>query len=447
MATFRISGTAVGTALLLALVLSPLSGASQLSDTESIIAAYVDAHADDAIDLLERLTEINSGTMNVEGVRAVGAILRAELDALGFTTRWIEMPADVQRAGHLFARREGTAGRSILMIGHLDTVFEPGHEFQTFQREGNQAIGPGVSDMKGGDVAMIFALKAMAKAGVLEGADITVAFIGDEEKPGQPLSLVRADLIEAGRRVDVALGFEGGVRDARAEYVTVARRSGSEWVLEVGGRQGHSARIFSDASGAGAIFEASRILTEFYEEVRGEEYLTFNAGAILGGTEVEYETENNRGSAAGKTNVVPQKVIVHGGMRAISAEQLRRAQDAMRAVVARHLPVTTATITFKEGYPPMSPTDGNLALMKMYNQASEDLGLGTLEALDPGRRGAADISFVAPFTDGLAGLGMHGSGAHAPGESLDLNSLHAAVKRAAILMYRLTRGGPAMDAG
>ncbi|HSR41435.1 MAG TPA: M20/M25/M40 family metallo-hydrolase, partial [Longimicrobiales bacterium] len=269
-----------------------------------------------------------------------------------------------------------------------------------------------------------------------------VAFMGDEESPGEPLDVVRGDLIAAARESDVALGFEGAVRDERGEYATVARRSSSGWTLEVEGRQAHSSGIFSEGTGAGAIFEAARILNAFYEEVRGERYLTFNAGVILGGTEVDFDQEQGRGTAFGKTNVVPQRVVVNGGIRTISREQLERARAAMRTVVEGHHPHTSATITFRDGYPPMSPTEANERLLELYSDVSRDLGLGSILALDPGRRGAADISFAAPHVEAsLAGIGVHGRGAHGPEEEVDLESLPPAVKRAALLIYRLTREG------
>lgn len=414
--------------------------AEGLSAEEQAIARFVDDHVEEAIDLLARLVDLNSGTMNAAGVRAVGEVLEGELDALGFETWWVEQPPELNRGDHLFARRNGDRGRSVLLIGHLDTVFEPESPFQKFELDGTTARGPGAADMKGGDVVILQVLQALAAADALDGADITVAFLGDEEKPGKPLSVARRDLIEAGKRVDVALGFETGVEADGVEYVTVARRSASEWRLEVTARQGHSSGIFSERAGAGAIFEASRILIEFYDSVRGEQYLTFNAGAIVGGTDVDYDFEHNRGEVYGKTNVIPKRVVVHGGIRTISEEQLARARGKMREVVARSLPVTQAEITFTEGYPPMSPTPGNQRLMEIYDQASRDLDLGALEVLDPGRRGAADVSFVAPYADSLAGLGVQGSGAHGPDEQVDLPSLAVQAKRAALLIYRLTTG-------
>ena len=420
---------------------APLHG-QQLSPQEQALAAWADAHADEATALLERLVEINSGTMNHEGVRAVGDVLRAELDALGFTTEWIPM-GEVNRAGHLFARRDGDRGKKLLLIGHLDTVFEKDDPFQGFTLlDDGWAKGPGIDDMKSGDVVIVYALKALAEAGLLDGSQVTVAFTGDEESPGEPLSVSRRDLVDAGKWADIALGFEGGVRDEEAEWATIARRSSTEWLLEVEGRQAHSSGIFGEDTGAGAIFEAARILAAFYDQVRGEEYLTFNAGSILGGTEVTYDREQTRGSAFGKTNVVPNRVVVHGGMRTISEDQTRRAREAMQAVVARHLPVTSARITFTDGYPAMAPTDGNRRLQGILSDVNVGLGRAPMPVLDPGRRGAADISFVAADTDGLAGLGAYGEGGHTPDERLELSSLTLAIQRAAILIHRLIQEAP-----
>lgn len=426
-------------------VAAPAS-AQELSAPEADAVAWVDAHTEDAVDLLRRLVEVDSGTMTHDGVRRAGAILRTELDQLGFDTQWIDLPAETNRAGHLFARRSGAQGKKLLLIGHLDTVFEEADGFHGFRRlDDGWAAGPGTDDMKGGDVVIVFALRALAEAGLLDDTQIVVAFTGDEESPGEPLDVSRGDLLDAGRWADVALGFESGVREGGREWATVARRSASEWRLEVHGKQAHSSGIFGEETGAGAIFEAARILDAFYDEVRGEEYLTFNAGAIVGGTDVTYDAEQTRGTAFGKTNVVPNHVSVHGGMRTISEEQTERARAAMRAVVARHLPHTSAEITFTDGYPAMAPTEGNSGLQRALSDINVALGGAPMPALDPSRRGAADISFVAPFTDALAGLGPYGSGGHTPDERVDLDSLPLAIKRAALLIYRLTRDTPVFE--
>ena len=377
--------------------------------------------------------------MNAAGVRQVGAVLAREYAAIGFTTEWLDAPQSMQRAGHLVARSPGGKGKKVLLIGHLDTVFEPDDPFQKFVRDGDRASGPGIGDMKAGNVVMLYALKALQAAGALDDLQAIAIYTGDEESPGLPLEQARLDLIEAGKWADVVLGFEGASFRDGADWATIARRSSHEWRLIVEGRQAHSSSIFSDTTGAGAIFEAARILNAFYEAVRGEEYLTFNAGVILGGTDVSYDYEETRGRAFGKTNVVPGRAMVHGGIRTISPAQYERAKAAMKAIVASHLPQTSASIEFIDSYPAMAPTAGNRALQHMLSEINEGLGRGPMEALDPSLRGAADISFVAPYADGLAGMGAIGSGAHTPNESIDLRSMPLAVKRAALLMYRLSR--------
>ena len=425
------------TCIVLLLVALP-AAAGGLSADEQRMADWIDAHAEDAVALLRETVDIPSGTLSHDGVREVGRVMRRELDALGLQTKWIDMPPEVDRAGHLFGRKEGS-GRKFLLIGHLDTVFEEEDGTRPFERDGDIARGHGVYDMKTGNTVIVYALKALQEIGALDDIPVVVAYTGDEEKYGLPVEISRSDLVAAGQWADVALGFEEAMHFDDTDWATVARRSSTGWILTVSGKQSHSSDIFSERVGAGAIFEASRILNGFYEEVRGEQHLTFNAGTIQGGTEVDYDPADNRGSTFGKTNVVPRRVVVHGGIRAISQEQLARARDTMRRIVAENLPHTQASIEFNEGYPPMSPTEGNMALAKELSAINVALGREPMPPLDPSRRGAADISFVAPYTDALAGLGGIGGGGHTPDEYVQLSSLPLAIKRAAILIYRLSR--------
>jgi glutamate carboxypeptidase len=290
--------------------------------------------------------------------------------------------------------------------------------------------------MKGGDVVVLYALKALADLNLLKDSSITVAFTGDEESTGKPLSISRKDLIEAGKKADIALGFENATGFSNA---TIARRGASGWSVEVEGKRAHSSGVFNDRVGAGAIFEMSRILNAFYEEVRGEEYLTFNPGTLLGGTFIDYNKQTSSGEVFGKTNVVAQKAIVNGGLRFISEEQKETARAKMREIVSKNLPQTSATINFTDSYPAMGPTEGNAALLKKLSDVSEDLGFGAVSGYDPGRRGAADISFVADYVDGLDGLGTMGKGAHTPQETVNIKTMNALIQRTAVLIYRLTR--------
>ena len=411
---------------------------ADFSAEEQRMLDWIDAHAEDANELLEETVNISSGTMNHQGVQDVGVVMRRELDALGLETEWIEMPPEVNRAGHLFGRKDGS-GKKFLMIGHLDTVFEADDAFQSYVREGDVAQGPGVDDMKSGNVVIVYALKALQEIGALDDLAVVVSYTGDEEKAGQPLSITRRDLVEAGEWADISLGFESAVNYDDTDWATTSRRSSSSWTLETTGRQAHSSGVFSEGTGAGAVYELARILNTFYEELRDEEFLTFNAANIQGGTDVEYDEALNRGNSFGKTNIVPRKAFAHGDIRAISEEQLQRVRERMRAIVANSLPQTSASIHFVDKYPSMSPTEGNQQLADVLSAINQDLGRGPMSTLHPLRRGAADISFVAPYSDALAGLGALGSGGHTPNESLDLRSMSLAIKRAAVLIYRLNR--------
>ncbi len=423
---------------LLFAVLTSLSFALQsqkLTRTEKRILKTVERNTTDAITFLEKVVNINSGTLNANGIKEVGDVFAQEFDAIDFKTSWIAMPEEMNRAGHLFAETTGGKGKKLLLIGHLDTVFEEDSPFQKFKMVNDSiAHAPGGNDMKGGDVIVLYALKALHENGLLKGAQIIVAFTGDEESTGKPLSVSRKDLIEAAKRSDIALGFE---TSTGFNYATVARRGASGWQVEVEGKRAHSSGVFSDRVGAGAIFELSRILNAFYEEVRGEEFLTFNPGMLMGGTFVEFDKNNGKGAVFGKSNVVAQTASVRGGLRFISEEQKESARAKMREIVAQNLPQTSAKISFTDSYPAMVPKEGNQKLLEVLNRVSLDLGQGEVLGYDPGKRGAADTSFVAKYVDCLDGLGTMGSGAHTPQETVNLNTIEALTKRAAILIYRL----------
>jgi len=404
---------------------------------ERAIVAYVDAHNAEALALLERVVNINSGTQNFAGVRDVGAIFLTSFDRLGFKTRWVD-GAPFQRAGHLIAEHPGS-GPKVLLVGHLDTVFERDSPFQKFQRvDEKTATGPGIIDMKGGDVIILQALAALEAAGVLKDLNVTVVMTGDEEEGGRPLAKSREVLVAAAKGADVAIGFEDGPADPR--YAVTARRGTVDWQLRVKGTPAHSSQIFREEFGHGAIFEAARLLNAFRERMAGEEHLTFNPGVILGGTSVDYDAAQARGTAFGKTNVIAEQTVVSGDLRTLSPAQLDRAIKTMHEVAAGASPRTQATLTFGEGYPPLAPTDGNARLLTIYDRASRDLGFGPVTAVNPDKAGAADVSFVAGEVKMiLDGVGLMGHDDHTPGETADLSTLPSQTKRAAITIYRLTR--------
>ena len=409
----------------------------KISTTELKIIKTIETNNEEAINFLEKIVNINSGTMNHKGVKQVGMVFRDAFDEIDFQTNWIDL-SEVNRSGHLFVEtktKQNTTGKKLLLIGHLDTVFEEDSPFQEFEKINDSiAIAPGGNDMKGGNVVILYALKALVENNLLNNSQIIVAFTGDEESTGKPLSISRKDLINAAKRSDVALGFE---TSTGFDNASIARRGASGWQVEVTGKRAHSSGIFNEKVGAGAIFELSRILNEFYNKVKGEKYLTFNPGVIIGGTQVSLEAALSKGNAFGKSNVVSQKAIVTGGLRFISEEQKQNARRKMRKIVANNLPQTSAIITFTDSYPAMFPTEGNKKLLDKLNQVSLDLNQSGVKAYDPSKRGAADVSFVAEYVDGLDGLGVMGTGAHTPKETVNLKTIEALTKRTAILIYRL----------
>ena len=409
----------------------------KISTTELKIIKTIEINNEEAINFLEKIVNINSGTMNHKGVKQVGMVFRDAFDEIDFQTNWIDL-SEVNRSGHLFVEtktKQNTTGKKLLLIGHLDTVFEEDSPFQEFEKINDSiAIAPGGNDMKGGNVVILYALKALVENNLLNNSQIIVAFTGDEESTGKPLSISRKDLINAAKRSDVALGFE---TSTGFDNASIARRGASGWQVEVTGKRAHSSGIFNEKVGAGAIFELSRILNEFYNKVKGEKYLTFNPGVIIGGTQVSLEAALSKGNAFGKSNVVSQKAIVTGGLRFISEEQKQNARRKMKEIVANNLPQTSAIITFTDSYPAMFPTEGNKKLLDKLNQVSLDLNQSGVKAYEPSKRGGADVSFVAEYVDGLDGLGVMGTGAHTPKETVNLKTIEALTKRTAILIYRL----------
>lgn len=410
--------------------------AADLSRSEQTIVDHVDARASSALGVLERTVNINSGSMNFAGVREVGRMFRAEFDDLGFRTRWVDGAA-FGRAGHLVAEF-GERGIHLLLIGHLDTVFELDSPFQRYEQlSPKEARGPGITDMKGGNVVILEALRAIKAAGSIENMQVTVILIGDEELSGRPLRYARADLIKAAEAADVALGFEDG--DGDPHTAVIARRGYSDWRLEVTGQPAHSSLIFSEAIGDGAIFETARVLTRFREVLAQEPFLTVNPGVVLGGTSVDVDESHSRGSAFGKANVIAEKTVVSGDLRTLSIEQRESAKRRMQSIVATPLPGTHTLLTFTDKYPPLAPSDGNKTLLALYDSVSQDLGFGAVTAVDPAAAGAADISFTTGLVDmALDGLGLMGSGGHTVNETANLETLGSQTKRAALLMHRLS---------
>ncbi|HEX8331967.1 MAG TPA: M20/M25/M40 family metallo-hydrolase [Segetibacter sp.] len=420
--------------LLLLLLSFFQSSAQKLSAEETKIIELINKQLPQNLQLLEDMVNINSGTLNTAGVKLVGELLGKQFQNIGFSTEWVTLPDSLKRAGHLVAYKKGTKGKKLFLIGHLDTVFEPDMPANPYRKlNDSTATGQGANDMKGGNVVILAALQALNQLGLLKNASITAYFTGDEENAGKPNSVSRADFISRAKQAEIALGFEGaqGLRT-----VATGRRGSSGWQLKVQGRQAHSAGVFNN--NYGAIYEAARIINSFREQLGNEKYLTFNPGIFAGGSDVT--NDSAKYVVQGKTNIISPYTFVNGDLRFLTEKQKETARQKMKTIATtNNLPGTKAEITFSDGIPGMEPTEGNNKLVEVLNKVSMDMGIGETKAGDPGGRGAGDISYVAQYVDCIDGLGASGSGAHAPGETINLKQFPILIQRAAIYIYRLTR--------
>ena len=428
------------TSSLSSLVVTNVHAKTPLDINEQSIVKQVELGLEQALNDIEQSVNINSGSMNIAGVKQVGLLAKQQLLAIGFDVQWLDGSA-FNRAGHILATHQSSNPNAvkILIIGHLDTVFAKDDNFQRFTRlSETQASGPGVADMKGGNTIIIAALRALKNLNLLDNVSIKVLLTGDEESSGQPLSLSKQAIVDGAIWADIALGFENG--DNNINTGMAARRGYTGWTLNVTGKPAHSSQIFNDAVGYGAIYETARILEAFRAQLEPEENLTFNPGMIIGGTSIDFDVAKSSGSAFGKSNVIAQQAKVKGDLRALSNKQLKIAKQTMQNIVKNNLNHTQAELIFAVGYPPMALTQGNLDLLAQYSQISQDLGYNVVEPANPRNAGAADISFAAEHVDmSLDGLGLMGSGAHTKNETADLTSLNKNIEKAAILIYRLAK--------
>ena len=417
--------------------------ATYLNDEEKAIIAYIDQNMPRAIALLKESVNINSGTLNIEGVKKVGALFAKEFEKAKFKTEWISMPDSIKRAGHLVAtigfdnKPKSPNAKKLFLIGHLDTVFEPDMPSNPFTMLNDSvATGQGVYDMKGGDVVMIIALQALQQQGLLNNADIIAYLTGDEESSAKPFQISRGHFIEVAKTTDIALGFESA---HGLNTIATARRGSSSWTLNVSAKTGHSASVFTTGGGYGAIYEAARIVNAFRETLSQEKYLTFNPGMFVGGSEVNINKSKATATAIGKTNIISPTAYVTGDLRFLTEAQKNEARKTMSAIVQKNLNGTKASITFNDGIPSMEPTPGNKKVLDVISGVTTSMGLGPAVEGDPGSRGAGDISYVAKYVDAVDGMGSSGKGAHAPGETINLKEFPLIIKRAALTIYRLTR--------
>lgn len=368
------------------------------------VLSYLTAHLSSFLDDLAPLVNLDCGTRNKAGVDAAGAVMRRYLEGAGFTVETIPL----QEYGDcLVGRLRGAGEVRILLLGHLDTVYPDGTAAtRPLRVENRRVFGPGVSDMKAGLLAGVYAIKALQETGFTNFAEIAF-FCNSEEEVGSPVS----HNLYAGlaRQADTVLVLESAQSDGA---IVSARKGGGTYHLRVTGRSAHAGS--EPEKGANAILALSHYIQALQSLNGLRPGITLNVGVVRGGT---------------YPNVVPDQAEAEVDFRVAHLEDVPFLDAAVRkAVAAVHVPGTSARVTGGLEAPPMEKTPAVARLADLARKVAADLGF-SLHDVTTG--GMSDANFVAALgTPVLDGLGPIGGQDHSPGEYVELDSI---VPRTALL--------------
>ena len=365
-----------------------------VSQLETALAA-VRRRQSEMLALTRSWVEVNSFTQNVEGVNRVGAMLREAFTLPGLSCTVI--PGAEGFGDHL-VWRTAASGAPIVMIGHHDTVFPPGH-FEGWKEDGNKAIGPGALDMKGGLAIIRTALAALDEAGLLAKLPLIVVSVAEEEV-GSPSSAPH--LKELAKGAACALVFESG----RANDMIITRRKGVGAMTVIAhGKAAHSGNNHKD--GANAIWALSKFIDAAQQLTHYERGVTVNVGEVKGGT---------------SKNTVPERAECKIDLRyetVADAEAL--VADLKAAATAASIPGVTLEVVGGVNRLPLERSPASAALRDEYAACAHACGLGTGEA--PLLGGGSDANTVAPLgVPAIDGLGPRGAGFHTTNEYVELDT-------------------------
>ena len=378
-------------------VTPPLPSSAELDGLRAAIGADLPVYLAD----LERLVNIDCGSYTAGGVNEVGRWVAAFLAALGARVQMRPDPAG-KLGGTVVATFDGRPGGArALLIGHMDTVFEPGTAAERpFRLEDGVAYGPGVTDMKSGLLAGLYALKAIiAERGGLPFERL-VFIANPDEEIGSPSSTPH--IRELAAHSDVALVLEC----ARANGDIVSARKGIlDLRIVVHGRAAHAG--VEPEKGRSAILEAARIVRELHGLNGRWPGVTVNVGLIAGGT---------------RPNVVAERCSLEVDVRATAREALEAAEaDIRRIAEATELPDVTVDFEPMARWWPMEKLERSGRLVEHAQGVARALGF---EVADASTGGASDANTTAGMgIPSLDGLGPIGGNDHAPAEYLDVDSI------------------------
>jgi glutamate carboxypeptidase len=373
------------------------------------VIAYIDDRADEMVSLLGRLVDIDSGTRDKAGVDRIGELLMERLQLLGFE---VERIRQQEYGDHVLGRKVGNSGRCVLFVGHMDTVFPAGTAAaRPFRIEGPRAYGPGVLDMKGGIVCLLYALEALQATGhaAYEALGMRVVFNADEEV----LSPTSRPVIE-NQALDAQMVCVFEPARPGGEYV-IRRKGVGKYYLTVNGRAAHAGA--QPERGRSAIAEMAHKVVALHALNDYEAGTTVNVGVVQGGE---------------RSNIVADRAYAEVDVRAVDVESGRRLDQAVREIVDRNvIPDTTAELTGGIVFPPMEPTPQTERLFAALQEAGRQIGL-EVRAIATG--GGSDGNYAAQFAPTIDGMGPQGSEAHSEREYIEIGSLAERAKAAALFL-------------
>jgi len=362
------------------------------------LIAYLDSQQSNMLALLERMVNIDSGTLDKAGVDRVGALLADRLAGLGFE---VEVIRQQEYGDHVLGRKAGTGTRRILFVGHMDTVFAAGTAAQRpFRIEAGRAYGPGVLDMKGGIVCLLFALEALkaTQHPAYDVAAMCVVFNSDEEY----LSPTSRPLIEEeARRSRTVCVFEparpGG------EYV-ISRKGTGKYLLTVTGRAAHAGA--QPERGRSAVGEMAHKIVALHALTDFSTGTTVNVGVVRGGE---------------RSNVVAERAYAEIDIRVPGLEEYARLDRRIKAIASGStVPDTTAVLSGGLGFPPMIQTPGAKVLFEALRAAGQVVGV-EIRGVPTGA--GSDANYASQFAPTLDGMGPQGSETHSDREFIEVPTL------------------------
>jgi glutamate carboxypeptidase len=381
-----------------------------------------DARLPRFLDELERLVNIDCGSYTPDGVNRVADAVVASLVELGAEVERVpHEPAEGhRRIGDLVIGRLAGDGPRLLLIGHMDTVFDPGTAAQRpYRSDGDRAYGPGVTDMKAGLLAGLHAIAALQEA----GARPSLTFVANpDEEIGSPFSSPHIRRLAPEHAAVLVLEC------ARANGDIVSARKGiADYHLVLTGRAAHAG--VEPEKGRSAILAAAHQVLAFHALNGRWPTVTVNAGVIHGGT---------------RPNVVAERCELQVDLRAATAEAFEAAAAEVERIAAS--PAVDGVISElvrTAGHPPMEKSPAAARLVELAVAIAAELGF---ELHDAATGGASDANTTAALgIPTLDGLGPVGGDDHSVDEWLDLSSVAPRIALLASLIDRIGESGVTDD--